>query len=169
METNAILNPTFTGLSSPEPTALPKNSLEPGKPGSGLPTQNFESLSPNERREVKHNDVDDANRAGLTQMDQPRHKTESSSAAYLEVHSESIRALLGTLTEVRSLRDEFFLDDENSRPGLLLAQVTLILERIERGIPSGREAFIAILRASQLPESVPEATEPTTEMAETTV
>ena len=118
---------------------------------------------------VRPDDVDDANRAGLTQMDQPRHKTESSSAAYREVHAESIQALLETLTEVHSLRDECFRDNLNSRSGLLLAQTTLILERIECGIPSGREAFVAILRAARLPESVPEAAEPTTEMAESPV
>ena len=37
METNAILTPDPTKLSSTTPRILPKNSLEPGKPGSVLP------------------------------------------------------------------------------------------------------------------------------------
>lgn len=105
--------------------------------------------------EVVPKDVDDATQAGSIQADRPRHTTESSSAAYLEVHVESMRALLGALTEVRSLRDEFFLDDANSRPGLLLAQMTLILERIQHGIPCGKEPFLAVLRAAGLVEEKP--------------
>ncbi len=88
-----------------------------------------------------------------------------------EARDNSIQecALAATLKAVRGLRDEFFIDDANLRSGLLLAQTTLIFERIERGIPSGRDAFDAILRAARLPESVPEAAEPTTEMAESPV
>ena len=71
-------------------------------------------------------------------------------------------ALSDTLKAVRGLRDEYFLNEADSRPGLLLAQVAFILERIEHGIPSGRETFLAVVRAARLPE-------PTTEAAEVTV
>ena len=85
-----------------------------------------------------------------------------------EIDSTPTDALTQTLAELRELRDELLRQDERSTDGLLLAQVGLVLERIQRDIPSGREAFIAVLRAARLPKPVLEAAEPTTEMAETT-
>ena len=85
-----------------------------------------------------------------------------------EIDSSQTHAMTQSLDELRGLRDRVLREDEHSQAGLLLAQLVLILERIERGIPSGREAFLAVLRAAQLPESVPKAAEPMTEMAEST-
>ena len=80
---------------------------------------------------------------------------------YTETHASSIqtRALAGTLEAVRVLRDEMLCEDEYSASSLLLAQLTFILERIEHGIPSGREAFLAVLRAAKLPKRVSKAAE----------
>ncbi len=73
--------------------------------------------------------------------------------------SSQTHAMTQSLDELRGLRDRVLREDEHSQAGLLLAQLTLIFERIDCGIPSGREAFVAILRAAQLPEPTPEAVE----------
>ena len=69
------------------------------------------------------------------------------------INSIQERALSHTLKEVRGLRDECFLHDANSRPGLLLAQAALILERLARGIPSTQESFLNLLRAARQSKS----------------
>ena len=64
-------------------------------------------------------------------------------------------ALADTLKAVRGLRDEYFQHNPNSRPSLLLAQTTFILERIQHGIPCGKEPFLAVLRVAGLVEEKP--------------
>ena len=65
---------------------------------------------------------------------------------------DRVAALALTLAEVRELRDESLRDNPGSRAGLALAQISLVLERIQRGIPSGRESFRSLLRAARLTE-----------------
>ena len=63
---------------------------------------------------------------------------------------DSTHGLTQTLGEVRELRDELLSGDERSRAGLVLAQITLILQRLQHDIPSDRENFRSLLRAAGL-------------------
>ncbi len=73
-----------------------------------------------------------------------------------EIDSTPTDALTQTIGVLRVLRDERLHDNLNSRPGLLLAQVALILERLGCGIPSTRESFLNLLRAAR--QAKPEET-----------
>jgi len=165
METNSILTQKSTKLSSTERTAHPKKILRPGKPGGVLPDA-----------KVSRFPVETGGDAERTEKitGEPRAQCQKLSGTgsppftkptevYTETQASSIQthALAGTLEAVRGLRDEYFQHNPNSRPSLLLAQMTFILQRIDHGIPSGREAFLAILRAARLPEPTPEAAEVT--------
>ena len=157
MDATGILDQNLK-LSSHEPTALPKTSLEPGKPGSVLPDAKVSRFPVETGGDAPANEV-------KTGEPLPDGGGSPNSHEPVEVYTQHTIntnqgcALADTLKAVRVLRDEWFRDNPNSRPGLLFAQLTFIFQRIERGIPSGREAFIAILRAAQLPESIPEAAE----------
>jgi len=63
---------------------------------------------------------------------------------------DSTHGLTQTLGEVRELRDELLSGDERSRAGLVLAQITLILQRLQHDIPSGSESFQSLLRVTDL-------------------
>lgn len=78
-----------------------------------------------------------------------------------EIEATRTDALGQTLKELRELRDGMLHQDERSHAGLLLAQITLVLERIEHGIPSDREAFSAVLRAAELTKPAVAAVEVT--------
>ena len=80
---------------------------------------------------------------------------------HVATDSSQTHALTQTLEELRELRDGMLREDEYSAAGPLLAQITLVFERIQRGVPSRRETFIAALRASQSTEPRPEAVEVT--------
>ena len=71
---------------------------------------------------------------------------------YTRVEADSTHALAQTLGEVRELRDELLSGDERSRAGLVLSQITLILQRIQHDVPSGRENFTSLLCAAGLAE-----------------
>ena len=64
-------------------------------------------------------------------------------------------ALRGTLEAALGLRNERLREDPESREGLLLGQVTLILQRLQHNVPSGRENFTSLLRAAGLAEEKP--------------
>ena len=64
-------------------------------------------------------------------------------------HTQSLQKTIETL---RAVRDEYFLDNVNSSSGAVLGQVTLILQRLQHDIPSGRGSFHSLLRAARLAE-----------------
>ena len=64
-------------------------------------------------------------------------------------------ALTETVVAVRVVRDELLWKDQNSRAGLVLGQVGLVLQRLQHGIPSRRETFYSLLRAAGLVEEKP--------------
>ena len=68
-------------------------------------------------------------------------------------------ALEATLAELKPLQDQLLAEDARSQAGILLAQITLILQRIQHGIPSNRDAFVSVLQAAQLTEPNPETVE----------
>lgn len=156
MDAKSILTPDPTKLSSPRPTVPQKTFLRPSKPRSTLPDAELsESLVENggdkQENEVATGGACQSGYAPPHFLGTPRW--------YTRVETDSTRALTQTLKEVRGLRDELLRQDERSTDALLLAQVGLVLERIQRDIPSGREAFLAVLRAARLPEPTPEAVE----------
>ena len=67
----------------------------------------------------------------------------------MEARVSSIQecALTDTLEEVRILRDKILIQDACSNAGLALAQIALILQRVECGISSGRESFHSLTYA----------------------
>ena len=82
--------------------------------------------------------------------------------SYTKVRNDATScALIETLEELQGLREEMLHQDECKAAGLLLAQIGLILERVDHGIPSTRETFCSILRAAELTEPTPEAEEVT--------
>ena len=144
MDTNTIVILTPTTVSTLRLGFPQENPPRPGKPGGGLPAQRFSRLIP-KREEV----VGDELELKLGASNAERQLAPPIGQAYTLPEIDSTPAITQTLAEVRSLRDEALADDQSSRGGLALAQVSLILTRLTHNIPSGRADFESLIRVYQ--------------------
>ena len=56
------------------------------------------------------------------------------------------KALNETLGKLRPLRDSLLAEDDRSRHGLFLAQVALLLTRVQHGLAAKREDFSSLIQ-----------------------
>ena len=54
-------------------------------------------------------------------------------------------ALVETIESAQALRDDLLRQDEHSGAYMILVQVTLILQRLQHGVPSSKESFNSLL------------------------
>jgi len=148
------IKPTVMSTSG---SGFPKNnSLRPDKPGGGLPAQRFPRLIPKGEEAVG----DELKlKLGASIAERPLAPPTPEGYPVPQIDSTRTHALMQTLKELRELRDGYLRQDGGSSAGLLLAQITLVFERIQQGVPSGRETFTAALRAAQFTEPIHEAVE----------